>query len=126
MAKRATIPPRTEAELQYVKRFVLLPIVLDVLERDMTLLDTVPLKMPTLYIQMLRGVQQQATNDLATMRRKLREHGMRVYEQRRTRARVEAAYLCRGYHYHFAMQWDVVRAEVEESIRSYLKIEMSK
>lgn len=126
MARKATIPVRTEEELQYVKRFVVLPIVLDVLERDMTMLDTVPLKMPTLYIQMLRGIQQQALNELATIRRRLREHGIKVYEQRRASAGVEAAYLCRGYHYHFAMQWDVVRAEVEESMRAYLKIQVAK
>lgn len=125
MAKKSAIPLRTAEELQYVKQSIMLPIVLDVLERDIHMLDTVPLKMPAIYIQMLRGVQQLATIDLAKLRRELRIRGIKIYEQRRTTIGIEAAYLCRGYHHHFSMIWDVVRAEVEEALQAYLKIHIA-
>jgi hypothetical protein len=124
MAKQ--IPLETEEELQFVKDFILLPIILDVLERDIQLLQTVPLKMPTVYIQVLRGLQDQVTADLVKLRRQLREHGMKVYDQHRTKISADAEYLCRGYHYKFSMLWGVVRSEVEERLRSYLHIEFIK
>lgn len=122
MARR--IPHRTEAELQLVKQFVLLPIILDVLERDIKVMDTMPLKMLNIYYQLLRGVQDLVTVDLAKVRKSLREHGMKVYEQRRTNMGVEAAYLCRGYHHHFSMLWGVVKGEVEVRLRSYLRMKI--
>lgn len=123
MAKK--IPIETEEEFQFVREFVLLPLTLDVLERDIKMLETVPLKMPNIYIQMLQGIQNLVTVDLVKVRRKLREHGMKVYEQRRTNMGVEATYLCRGYHHDFSMMWGVVRAEVEGKIRDYLHIEIA-
>lgn len=118
------IPHRTEAELQLVKQFILLPIILDTLERDIKVMETVPLKMLNIYYQLLRGVQDLVTADLAKVRKSLRDHGLKVYEQRRTNMGVEAAYLCRGYHHHFSMLWGVVRGEVETRLRAYLRIKI--
>jgi len=112
----------TEEELQFVKESVILPILLDVLERDIQTLQTVPLKMSVVYIEILQSIQDLVSADLVRLRRKLKEHGMKLYDQRRTKIGVEADYLCRGYHYKFSILWGMVRAEIEEKIRAYLHI----
>ncbi len=118
------IPIETEEELQWIKEFMLLPVLLDVLERDMKLFKTMPLKMPEVYIQILHRVQDQAMIDLVEIRRQLKAHGMRVYDQKRTHLGMNAEYLCRGYHHRFSMLWNVVKAEIEQRLRAYLQMKL--
>ncbi|MEI7027487.1 hypothetical protein [Paenibacillus sp. y28] len=119
-------PPSTPSrmpaaeDMQLVKDYLLLPVLLEVLERDMSILQTLKLKMPAPYVRTLRGVQDQVTSDLASVRTRLRQRGVKVYEERRTAAGIEAMYLCRGYHYPFSMLWSLIKAEVEQRLNRYL------
>jgi len=118
----APIPVLTEEEALLVKRYIVLPLMLDVLERDIKVLETaaVRLKMMVVYVSMLRRLQDRITADLMWLRKKMRERGLKVYEQERTKLGVEARYLCRGYHYHFSMLWGLVRAEIEQRLNIYV------
>src|SRR5262249_34836335 len=89
-------PLITEEELDWVKRSVLLTLVLDVLERDIRTMRGAPLKGAGPYIAKLRAVQERVTGELAGLRKRLRLHGLKVYAQKRTQLAVEVRYLCRG------------------------------
>ncbi|WP_163857959.1 hypothetical protein [Paenibacillus elgii] len=117
-------PLETEEDLQLVKEFILLPLLLDVLERDISALETTPLKMFIIYTKKLRHIQDQITADLVPIRTKLRERGIKIYEQKRTKMRIEACYLCRGYHRHFSMLWGLVKAELHVKLSMYLDIDV--
>ncbi len=94
-------PLQTEEDLRLVKEYILLPILLDVLERDIQILKIVQLKMASIYVGALQHVQDKVMTDLAILRKRLREHGIKVFEQQRGALSVQAGYLCRGYEHKF-------------------------
>ncbi|CAH0120130.1 MULTISPECIES: hypothetical protein [unclassified Paenibacillus] len=116
-----TVPQQTEEDFLLVKQYVLLPILLDVLERDINVLGTVRLKMPEVYINHLRQVQDQTHKDLVRIRNRLKTRGIRVYEENRTANGIEALYLCRGYHRKLSMLWSVVKSDIERGLTRYLQ-----
>lgn len=118
------VPWQTSEEAQFVKEYILLPLMLDVLERDLHAMNSANLKMPEVYKGLIGLLQKKATDDLSQVRKKMREHGMKVYEERRTSIGVEARYLCRGYHYDFSMLWGLIKAEMMQRLCCYLSIDM--
>ncbi|WP_068616801.1 hypothetical protein [Paenibacillus tuaregi] len=117
------VPYRTEEEADWVKEYVLLPLILDLMERDLRLIssDASPFKLPELYTDVLRKLQARITRELAQIRQQMRQHGIKVYEQHRTRAGLEAKYLCRGYQYEFSMLWGFAKAEIDRRVIFYLE-----
>ncbi|MBP2240774.1 hypothetical protein J2Z40_001333 [Cytobacillus eiseniae] len=115
-----------EEDLQLVKEYVLLPILLDVLESDITKFRTAKLKMNDIYEKSLRQVQDQIITKMAELRKQMRERGIKVYEQQQNKLFVEAHYLCRGYHHKFSMLWNLVRAEQYKCLNMYLHIDLRK
>ncbi|GIP20308.1 hypothetical protein [Paenibacillus sp. J22TS3] len=117
------VPYRTEEEADWVKEHVLLPLILDLMERDLRLIssDASPFKLPELYADVLRKLQARITRELAQIRQQMRQHGIKVYEQHRTRAGLEAKYLCRGYQYEFSMLWGFAKAEIDRRVIFYLE-----
>jgi hypothetical protein len=118
-------PLQTKEDFQYVKDYLLLPVILDVLERDIKTLDSLQLKMPDIYIRALKRIQDQVTTDLSEIRKVLRARGMKVYEQSRTKTGIEASYLCRGYQHSFAMLWVNVRSEVKLKLSKHMNIDLT-
>jgi flagellar motor component MotA len=108
-------------ELVLIKRFIVMPLAIQVLDRDMRVMERSPLKMPRVYIQWMQHLQDQLMTDMIRLRRQLRERGLRIYEQRQTDTGIQAKYVCRGYHHEFSMIWGLVRAEVETTLRSYVQ-----
>jgi hypothetical protein len=117
------IPLLTEDELLLVKEYVLLPIILDVLERDIKLFSVMPFKMSVVYMKSLRSVQDEIFKDMYRLRKELGKHGIKVYEQRRTKLGIEAEYLCKGYRHTFSMLWSLVKAEVEKKLMFYMHVD---
>ncbi|WP_018753647.1 hypothetical protein [Paenibacillus sanguinis] len=117
---------QTEAEAEMVKRAILLPVLLDLLERDRQALANIPLKMPQIYKGFIGLLQTAAMNELAQVRKDMRKHGIKVFEERRTTFGLEARYLCRGYRYEFDMLWGLVRAEIFQLLGDYSGIDITK
>ncbi|MNE70179.1 hypothetical protein D3C80_1659540 [compost metagenome] len=84
------------------------------------------LKMSEVYGGLIGLLQKAATDDLSRVRKSMREHGMKVYEERRTNIGIEARYLCRGYHYEFSMLWGLVKAELISRLYTYLGMDVTK
>ncbi|CAM4418131.1 hypothetical protein U9M73_08695 [Paenibacillus phoenicis] len=120
------IPWQTQEEAEMIKQYVLLPLLLDVLERDQRALASASLKLPQVYKGLIRLLQNAAAADLARVRQGMREHGLKVFEERRTNLGIEARYLCRGYTYEFSMLWGLVKAELIRRLCAYLGIDVRK
>jgi hypothetical protein len=117
------MPLESEEELRMIKRYLLLPVLMDVLESDMRTLAKAGLKMPAPYLRSLRAVQQAACKEEVMLRRHFRAKGIRVYRQRRTQTGIEAEYLCRGYQRHMRLLWSNVRSDTEALIYRYLGLD---
>lgn len=121
LPKGAGSPPiQTEAELLLVKRHILLGIIMQILNHDIRVIDSAGMKLPRLYESMLRAVQDRVLLDLAHTRRLFREHGIKIYEEKRQTDGLHAKYICRGYHHHFFMLWGFVKAESERMLKQYI------
>ncbi|MGO4373309.1 hypothetical protein [Paenibacillus sp. YIM B09110] len=120
-AKAASHPPvQTDEELELVKRYELLGIVMRILDHDIRVIGTASIKLPRLYESMLRGVQDRVLLDLSAIRRQFRETGIKVYEEKQEADGLSAHYMCRGYHHRFFMLWGFVKAESERVLKQYL------
>lgn len=119
--KMAKQPPiQTEDELELVKRYVLLGIVMRILDHDIRVIGTAGIKLPRFYESMLRGIQDRVLLDLAALRREFRKLGIKVYEEKRESDGLHAQYVCRGYHQRLFMLWGFVKAESERVLKQYL------
>lgn len=113
-------PVQTDEELELVKRYELLGIVMRILDHDIRVIGTASIKLPRLYESMLRGVQDRVLLDLSAIRRQFREIGIKVYEEKQEADGLSAQYMCRGYHHRFFMLWGFVKAESERVLKQYL------
>ncbi|OPA77483.1 hypothetical protein BVG16_13595 [Paenibacillus selenitireducens] len=117
-------PLQTEVDFTLVKQYILLPMILDVLERDMNTMKMAPLKMATVYVKNLEHIQSLIHDDLIRLRKQMRSHGLKVYEEKRTSINVEIQYICRGYHHTFAMLWTLVKADIERYLSEYFNVDL--
>jgi len=119
-----TILNVTERERQLVKDYLLLPIMLDVLERDIAAIGRVKLKFPNLYTAILRSAQDAITTELHGIRKVFRHAGIKVYDEIRTKEGIEAKYLCRGYEHSMMMLWELVKVECEIRLAELLGVRL--
>lgn len=112
---------RTKEEAEWVKRSLVLPIVLDVLAHDVRVLQTSRAKMNQLYIRYLHALQDRVSLELYHIRRQLRLQGIKVFRQERAKLGLVAEYMCRGYRHPFTMHWGVVKAEVETELDRFMR-----
>ncbi|OMF77635.1 hypothetical protein BK142_12010 [Paenibacillus glucanolyticus] len=112
-------------ESKLVKDFILLPLLLDVMEKDQGILSAAALKMPVITNTIIKRLQKAALADLSQVRQDMRQRGMKVYEERKTRLGVEVEFLCRGYHHKLSVLWGLVEAEIEQRSYTYLGFDIS-
>jgi len=118
-ATAARPPAPSEEELEAVKRYVLLGVVVRILDHDIRVVDSSSMKLPRFYESMLRGLQDRVLLELAALRKTFRTAGIKVFEERREPEGLTAEYLCRGYRHRFTMLWSFVRAEAERLLKRY-------
>lgn len=116
------IPNATEEELSYIKNAILYVVLMDVLERDLKIIGTgkPSVKIPEFYAALISQLQTKINVDMAENRALLRQHGMKIIQQQRTKEGIEAVYLCRGYQNGFNMVWRYVRAELKVKLFDYI------
>ncbi|MBW7476147.1 hypothetical protein K0T92_15495 [Paenibacillus oenotherae] len=107
-------------ELELVKHYVLLGIVMRILDHDIRIVGAAGTKLPTLYEGMLRGLQDRVLLELASIRKQFRVSGIRVIEEKSGRDGLTAQYVCRGYYHNFSMIWSFVKAEAERLLKVYM------
>ncbi|PJN56094.1 hypothetical protein PAEVO_28170 [Paenibacillus sp. GM2FR] len=111
-------------ESKLVKDYILLPLLLDVLEHDRSVLSRADLKSQELTNVIIDRLQAAALSDLAQARRKMREYAIKVYEDRKTKLGIEVEFICRGYHHKLSMLWGLIEAEIEQRSYTYLGLKI--
>lgn len=114
-------PVQTEEELELVKRYMLLGIVIRILDHDIRVMGTASIKLPRLYESLLRAVQDRVLLDLANIRKQFREAGIRLLEEQRDKDGLRASYVCRGYEHQFSIVWSFLKSESERVLKQYLQ-----
>lgn len=112
-------------ETKLVKDYILLPLLLDVLEHDRSILCRADLKTPELTNAIIDHLQAAALSDLAQARRTMREYAIKVYEDRKTKLGIEVEFICRGYHHKLSILWGLIEAEIEQRSYTYLGLQIA-
>jgi hypothetical protein len=108
----SNVPMLTPDELHKVKLAIILPIMLDALERDANAIAGMKLKLDILYITSLRKAQDRIHGEMYALRTELRQLGIKIIEETRAAEGVKAHYKCRGYDHKLLLLWDRVRTEI--------------
>ncbi|MFW5434377.1 hypothetical protein [Paenibacillus apiarius] len=111
-------------ELELIKSYVLLPMILSVFERDSNVIKE-SVKTPGPYTEMITRAMDCTTKVLSEVRREFRKRGIKVYEVTRDDTGVRAEFVCRGYTGNFRMLWALITAEVGVRMRAYMGLSMS-
>ncbi|MFC0213134.1 hypothetical protein ACFFK0_11830 [Paenibacillus chartarius] len=118
-------PLATEGEMRLVRDFLIIPVLLDYLDNDIKTAQTAGFKLDLLLIRGLKKVQDEIVKEHYVIKRTLRECGIRVQTERRTRYGIEAEYLCRGYKHQTSLLWDTIRTAVLTKASEYANIKLT-
>jgi hypothetical protein len=110
-----SVNPRieTEEDIQIIKEYTLLPILLDMLARDIDELqinqDKIVFNHVIFY---LREVERSIYPELQSLKGKMKTHDIRVLRTEMNALGIEVEYKVRGYIHHFNMLRSLVKAEL--------------
>jgi hypothetical protein len=103
----------TEEDIQIVKEYTLLPILLDMLARDIDELqinqDKIVFNHVIFY---LREVERSIYPELQGLKSRMKAHDIRVLKTEMSALGIEVEYKVRGYIHHFNMLRSLVKAEL--------------
>jgi hypothetical protein len=110
-----SVNPRmeTEEDIQIIKEYTLLPILLDMLARDIDGLNMYQDKIVYNHVIFyLKEVEQSIYPELQTIKSKMRKQDMKVLHTEMNALGIEVEYKVRGYTHHFNMLRSLVKAEL--------------
>jgi hypothetical protein len=110
-----SVNPRieTEEDIQIVKEYTLLPILLDMLARDMNELRTHRDKIVYRHVVFyLKEVEDAIYPELQSLKRKMTTRGIKVLNTEMSSLGIDVEYKVRGYIHHFTMLRSLVKAEL--------------
>lgn len=109
-----------EGDLELLKEMILLPIVLTVLERDKTAINTSEIKMKQPYLTVLNIAMDRVTKELSSIRGELNRRNLKIYQCERLEHSLRTPFVCRGKRDVFEMSWELIQAEVQIRIVKYI------
>lgn len=110
----------TREELELIRNYVLLPIMLDVIQNNSDKLkyDLSPLN--ELFLLSGQKLMDRVHDDLAAARKEMRRIGIKVEETDRERAALHFTFWIRGYEDTFSLIREVIKAEISTRLARYI------
>ncbi|MFB6475796.1 hypothetical protein ACFCW7_23330 [Paenibacillus glucanolyticus] len=115
----------TAEDRQYVKRYILLQLVIAAYERDCRQIEE-NLKTPAPYVDTIKLAINRVWDDQKDIKNHFRSKGLKVYEQTNTQNGIHAKFMCRGYRSEMELRWEFITAEASVLMRKYLGLDVSK
>ncbi|MDF2671515.1 MAG: hypothetical protein K0R67_3821 [Paenibacillus sp.] len=110
-----SINPRVETkeDIQLIKRYTLLPLLLDMLARDVEQMRLHQDKIVYHHvIWYLHGVEASIFLELQSMKHQLKQRGIRILKTDTNALGIDVEYKVRGYIHHFVMLRSLIKAEL--------------
>jgi len=109
----------TEEDIQIIKEYTLLPILLDMLTRDIGELkmyrDKIVFNHVIFY---LKEIEHSIYPELQTVKSKMKKHDIKVLNTEMNTLGIDVEYKVRGYIHHFKMLRSLVKAELMTMLMS--------
>jgi hypothetical protein len=103
----------SQTELDLVKRHIILPFVVKILEHDIKVIRDIKLKAANAYAKEMDRRMIDVFKEIDLVRKDLREQNIKVYEVKRNTKMGYWEYILRGNRHEMGFMWNIVRAEVE-------------
>ncbi|MDF2813978.1 MAG: hypothetical protein K0Q81_178 [Paenibacillus sp.] len=116
-----SVNPRveTEEDIRIIKRYTLLPLLLDMLARDMDQLRLHQDKIVYHHvIAYLEELQASIFPELQSLKNQLRQRGIRILKTDTNTLGIDVEYKVRGYIHHFVMLRSLIKAELMNTLRN--------
>ncbi|RAP76127.1 hypothetical protein [Paenibacillus montanisoli] len=110
----------TKEELELIREFVLLPIMMTIVDKNCTEIGLSSYSMKSLYIKASQVLMTRIHDELSAVRKEMKRRQIKVFEDERVDSAIHYHFICRGYRDTFAMMRDVVRAEMSVRIARYV------
>lgn len=114
---QTTMP--TKEELEAIRDFVLLPMLLSIVEKNKQEIERTSYSMRTIFVKAANIIQNLITNDIQAVRKLLKERNIKVFEDEMMDSNLRYNYICRGYEDKFVLVRDVARAELMRRLGKY-------
>jgi hypothetical protein len=114
------MPLPTEEDLEAIKRYVIIPMVLTVLQRDKKVIEDSALKTKQPYLSLMDAAMKKAHGEIYDTRVSLRSSRIKIYDEKRTENTIEIKYTFRGYQHTASLLWHIIKNDVESMIQHYL------
>ncbi|MHA0857322.1 hypothetical protein [Paenibacillus sp. CMAA1364] len=103
----------TEEDIQIVKEYTLLPVLLDMLARDSEYLAMYPDKLIYKYvIYHLQEIEQSIYSILHNLKQRMKQRQIIMLNTEMNRLGIDVEYQVRGYTHHFHILRSLIRAEL--------------
>ncbi len=107
-------------DMESVKDHTVLQLTYDALDRDITRIESIRLKLSEVYLGQFNAIRKQIVADTEVLRDQLLLAGIHITKQTRTADGVETIYSCRGRVCQCPMTWAYARARAAATLRAYL------
>ena len=112
-------PLPSAAEKLLVKQYVLLPILLTILQRDLDAVGESSLRISLPHIRVIQRMMASVRDDLIRVRHSLGRAGIRIYTEKKNAGGVMCKFICRGYHETVSLTREDTRTEISQLAGKY-------
>lgn len=102
---------QTSEDVRLVKYYLIYPVVLDVLQRNIEQIESGNWKLPDIFITHFKLMQKGINKEFYEIKQEMRSRGIKVFEEKRDQKGISAKYLCRGYRHEMSLLWMLVKSE---------------
>jgi hypothetical protein len=113
-------PYPTAAEKNLVKQYVLLPVLLTMLQRDLDAISRSSLRISLPHVVVIQRMMDSAREDLNRTRHNLGRAGIRIYTEKKNAEGILCKFVCRGYHETVSLSRKEARSEVDILAEKYI------
>ncbi|MFT4414853.1 hypothetical protein ACLM5H_13420 [Fredinandcohnia humi] len=110
----------SDDDRQIFEKAIFLPMVLTILNRDLSVFEIAPFKLKKPYLHLLEHTMKKVQKDLYQIKQQMKKKNMKVWEKTRDDAFTLFSFIYQGYeeeHNYFNPR---IRNEVQQLLESYL------
>lgn len=112
--------PIDDKDIEVLREFILLPILLSVFEHDKKKIEASGIKITRPYIDVINVAMDRVTRDISMVKKEMHKRGIKVGNEYKDSFSIQYEFMCRGLREKFAMPREFIKAETEVRMAKYL------
>ncbi|OME55486.1 hypothetical protein BSK59_13500 [Paenibacillus odorifer] len=116
----------TADELGLVKSYLEIPFLLEVLEGNIEKMKHANLRLGHIFVFHLVTIRDNINREYIEIKKKMRNKGIKVFDQETTKIEITAKYVCRGYIGNMKLLMERVKSDLCEMLAKQLGLDLAK